>query len=991
MKLIINNDGTITDVNSGLMWQQDSSTDKMTWEKALEYSENLSMSGYDDWRLPTIKELRSIAVYSDFKPIVDEKYFHGDFSFIYWSSTTDFIKKEAWGDYFGEGSGVTTLKSNSFYARTVRGGQYLSSENLLIWSPEQASIWQAGDIMKITWDTQSISDDVIISISRKGGKNDTFIPISNSTPNDGEYEWIVTNPPSVNCMLRIAPLSFPDKVTTQGLFTIINTLPSEELDKQTVLSYSTGNAISENVPSSSIVAYLTSRDDSLTISDSQFDLEELFFNNWILKTSPTYNLNNSARVSNYYYYTITVVGETGTENFALKILDDKIELDSIPDQTINEDTPFCHITLNTNIEATEYDFDLSFKTSSPSIIASNRIYYSHDIEMQGVFHISLAPTADANGVAFITITVMNEEKFSASTTFELNVLPVNDPPEAFNTEIFTTENCAINGQLYAEDKDGTILSYSIVTYPVKGEITITNDGAIIYTPTNNLYGEDTFEYKVYDNENAESNTAIVSIFITPNNTPPVVSGINTFLDEDKYIYINLIASDPDNDPITYHILTNPTHGTISLTDETVLYTPNPNYNGPDSFTYKVNDGLSDSNTAKIMITIYPVYDIPQASFQQVTTSEGMPVNITLTGFSPDNKSLTYQISNQPTHGVLSQSSPYLTYTPDDHFYGTDEFTYIANDGISDSLPATVSLTVARSNTYVLNFLGNGYGTFKVNSSSVLLPQTMLFQAEQEVCFEAIPDTDWRFINWTGDLQSTENPICIIMDQNKTITANMEIKTFLLSIDGSEPITINNALHNLPFSKVYEIDTHITLENTSEFFNCWESDLQIFDNPYTFSINSDMAIIASFFPVPDWQSDIHVERLVNTTDVVTHDSVIIGAASQAYSKSASDLPDNYSCHIVLNNQSLEAMEKDIRQNNHHEYQWIIAVDPHGNADSSYIQTTATITWDPNTFSSEGHFLLKSMINDILIPDMRQTTEYQFTDNSYVSFKIIWKKL
>jgi hypothetical protein len=107
--------------------------------------------------------------------------------------------------------------------------------------------------------------------------------------------------------------------------------------------------------------------------------------------------------------------------------------------------------------------------------------------------------------------------------------------------------------------------------------------------------------------------------------------------EDKHIYIKLIATDPDNDHLTYHLLNLPSHGTVNQITDTVLYTPDINYYGPDGFTYKVNDGLRDSDIASIMITVYPEDDPPQANPQQVGTTENMPMDITLTGFSPDNK------------------------------------------------------------------------------------------------------------------------------------------------------------------------------------------------------------------------------------------------------------------------------------------------------------------------------------------------------------------
>jgi len=74
--------------------------------------------------------------------------------------------------------------------------------------------------MAISWDPLDITGEVRISISRQGGKDGTFETIVESTENDGRYDWTVTKPGSVNCVLKIEPLSDPSKVTTQKLFTI---------------------------------------------------------------------------------------------------------------------------------------------------------------------------------------------------------------------------------------------------------------------------------------------------------------------------------------------------------------------------------------------------------------------------------------------------------------------------------------------------------------------------------------------------------------------------------------------------------------------------------------------------------------------------------------------------------------------------------------------------------------------------------------------------
>lgn len=112
-----NRDGTISDEATGLMWQQEAPEAKMTWEQAVSYCENLNLGGYTDWRLPTLKELKSI------NPVNDMECFPNASSSFYWSSTT-FARNTsyAWGVYFYYGYDYDHYKYSSYYVRAVRGG-----------------------------------------------------------------------------------------------------------------------------------------------------------------------------------------------------------------------------------------------------------------------------------------------------------------------------------------------------------------------------------------------------------------------------------------------------------------------------------------------------------------------------------------------------------------------------------------------------------------------------------------------------------------------------------------------------------------------------------------------------------------------------------------------------------------------------------------------------------------------------------------------------
>ncbi len=135
-QLIDNNDGTISDRATGLMWMKATADadedgeatigDIMTWEEALFWCENTSFAGYSDWRLPTIKELVSMVSFDVDEPAVDTGYFPDTASSRYWSSTSsraNNIQGQAWAVDFTCGDTVNGMKTNTYYVRAVRGSK----------------------------------------------------------------------------------------------------------------------------------------------------------------------------------------------------------------------------------------------------------------------------------------------------------------------------------------------------------------------------------------------------------------------------------------------------------------------------------------------------------------------------------------------------------------------------------------------------------------------------------------------------------------------------------------------------------------------------------------------------------------------------------------------------------------------------------------------------------------------------------------------------
>lgn len=119
-----------TDNKTGLMWQDDSEAESivLNWEDANQYCSDLTLSGYNDWRLPSIKELLSIvdmnrfdpAIKQGFKYIFHEKEKYG-YYYEYWSSTPSDTSDLAWIVDFHNGSTDRDNKMNKEHIRCVRG------------------------------------------------------------------------------------------------------------------------------------------------------------------------------------------------------------------------------------------------------------------------------------------------------------------------------------------------------------------------------------------------------------------------------------------------------------------------------------------------------------------------------------------------------------------------------------------------------------------------------------------------------------------------------------------------------------------------------------------------------------------------------------------------------------------------------------------------------------------------------------------------------
>jgi uncharacterized repeat protein (TIGR01451 family) len=287
----------------------------------------------------------------------------------------------------------------------------------------------------------------------------------------------------------------------------------------------------------------------------------------------------------------------------------------------------------------------------------------------------------------ITIPVANDDSYSTSEDVALNV--------------------AAPGGLLANDTDAAwdTLSASILTLPSNGAAVVNPDGSFTYTPAANTFGLDSFTYQACD---GGWSCDWAAVYITVNAVADAPVALNDSYPIDEDLTLNVPApgvlgndSDADGDPliVRFPLLTNPTHGSLTLNgDGSFVYVPDLNYFGPDQFTYRTCDqpvgGLCDTATA--FLTINSINDPPLAENDAAATDEDVAVVIDVLGNDSDpveGDPLSIVGVTQGTNGTVSYTPSNLTYTPDLNFNGFDAFTYTISDGNGGFDTASVDVTI----------------------------------------------------------------------------------------------------------------------------------------------------------------------------------------------------------------------------------------------------------------------------------------------------------
>jgi hypothetical protein len=311
-----------------------------------------------------------------------------------------------------------------------------------------------------------------------------------------------------------------------------------------------------------------------------------------------------------------------------------------------------------------------------------------------------SPNAGFTGSDEFTYVISDGVNESTAATVSLEVSGGgNAAPLAQDDSASTSEGVPVTvGVLLNDsDADGDALTVDALTQATNGTVVLNADSTVTYTPNAGFVGTDSFTYKATDGTSS-SNVATVTVQVAAvANVAPVAANDTASTNKGLAVILSVLGNDTDadGDSLTVAGLTDPANGTAVLnSDGTITYTPKKGFAGTDSFTYRVSDGLNQSNVATV--TIQVLNRPPVAVNDSASTAKNQIVTVAvLTNDSdPDGDPLTITALTQPKSGkVVLNADGTLSYTPKKGFTGADSFTYRASDGTAESNTATVSIVV----------------------------------------------------------------------------------------------------------------------------------------------------------------------------------------------------------------------------------------------------------------------------------------------------------
>lgn len=445
---------------------------------------------------------------------------------------------------------------------------------------------------------------------------------------------------------------------------------------------------------------------------------------------------------------------SGTDSFTYNAYDGFALATSSVSITINpvDDAPTIENVETTGTEDTDVVLELTVNDVDPdneALSVSVGEVTGGSASVEGTT-LTFTPAENFVGTALIPVTVTDDDKMQGQAVVTIEVGAVNDAPVIDDESVETYEDEAVSIDMSFGDVEDESLTLEIGEAPSNGTAEVIEGNVVLYTPADDFYGEDTFTVTTIDSEGAEA-TATVTVDVASINDIPVISNEEATTDEDTPVTIPMTFSDIEDDDleieIGYGFLPRfaaiqiegnfeedmyffggyPMYGSAEVDGSNVIYTPDENFYGEDSFMVTTIDSNGAPATATVTVTVESVNDAPVISDATVETNEDEPVFIQISvsdvedgpflfdddeGKYPERDirrpsillveepfdgSFEITVTEGPANGTAQVGPGGVVYTPAEDFNGQDSFTVSTTDSDGATSTATITVNVASVN------------------------------------------------------------------------------------------------------------------------------------------------------------------------------------------------------------------------------------------------------------------------------------------------------
>lgn len=302
---------------------------------------------------------------------------------------------------------------------------------------------------------------------------------------------------------------------------------------------------------------------------------------------------------------------------------------------------------------------------------------------------------------------------------DCGVANANEGPVAVDDSTSTSEGVAVSGSVAGNDSDpeGDSLTFWVEEGPTNGSLEFNEDGSYTYTPDPGFSGNDCLSYEVADGQGGTDYGEVhIEVCAVVNEGPVAQDDVN--ITKGGVPVSGSVAgndSDPEGDTLAFYMSEGPENGSIEFAEDgSYTYTPDPGFEGVDTFTYEAADGEGGSAIATVTITVEPapnqapdaVKDVNSTDFESAVTGTVLCNDVDL-----DSDSLTATLATGPQNGTVTMGScGVYTYTPNEGFSGQDTFTYEVSDGKGGTDTAEVCIEVGEAPNNDVDAVDDEYST-----------------------------------------------------------------------------------------------------------------------------------------------------------------------------------------------------------------------------------------------------------------------------------------